>query len=103
MVQSRVVNLNITFRNTEPTDAIRQHAEEKITNCLKKFIHQDVEPNLVLSVEKNRHIADISFHVDGADFSCKEESDNLYASIDILVSALSSQLRKHKEKLTKHY
>ncbi|MCB0328720.1 MAG: ribosome-associated translation inhibitor RaiA [Bdellovibrionales bacterium] len=103
MVQSRVVNLNITFRNTESTEAIKTYAQEKISNCLKKYIHHDVEVYLVLLIEKNRHIADISFHVDGADFTCKEESENLYASIDKLVSALGNQMRKHKEKLTSHH
>jgi putative sigma-54 modulation protein len=102
MVQSRVVNLNINFRNTDATDALKSYANEKISNCLKKYIHHDVEAHLVLTIEKNRHLADISFHVDGADFSCTEESDDLYASIDKLVGALGNQMRKHKEKLTKH-
>ena len=100
---SRVVNLNITFRNTDATDAIKSYATEKITSCLKKFVHHDVEANLVLLVEKKRQQAEISFHVDGADFSCSEESTDLYASIDKLVSSIGGQLRKHKEKITSHH
>jgi putative sigma-54 modulation protein len=103
MVQSRVVNLHINFRNTDPTEALKTYATEKITNCLKKFIHNDVEAHLVLLIEKNRHQAEISFNVDGASFSCKEESDDLYVSIDQLITALSNQLRKHKEKRTSHH
>lgn len=102
MVQSKVVNLNINFRNTESTEPIKAYANEKIANCLKKFIHHDVEAHLVLLVEKNRHTADISFHVDGADFACREECENLYASIDKLVDSLGSQMRRHKEKMTNH-
>ena len=103
MVQSKVVNLNLTFRNIEPTDAIKTYCQDKLTNCLRKYIHHDTEANLVLSVERNRHSAEINFNVDGSSFSCSEESDDLYASVDALVGALASQLRKYKDKLTKHH
>ncbi|MCB0352755.1 MAG: ribosome-associated translation inhibitor RaiA [Bdellovibrionales bacterium] len=103
MVQSRVVNVHLTFRNTDATDALKSYATDKVSNCLKKYIHHDTEANLVLSVEKNRHIAEITFNVDGAAFNCSEESADLYASIDSLVSALGNQMRKHKEKITSHH
>ncbi len=103
MGQPRQVHVNITFRNTDATDALKKYTDEKISNCLKKYIHHDTDANAVLSVEKNRHIAEVSFNVDGASFSCSEESGDLYASIDRLVGSLSNQLRKHKEKLTSHH
>ena len=53
----------------------------------------------MLSVEKTRHIAEASFRADGADFKASKESDDLYTSIDGLVDNISSQLRKHKEKI----
>ncbi|MCB0310660.1 MAG: ribosome-associated translation inhibitor RaiA, partial [Bdellovibrionales bacterium] len=70
---ARLINLNITFRNTQATDAIKGYANDKITNCLSKFVHQDTEANIVLSVEKNRQIAEISFRSDGHTFNGKEE------------------------------
>lgn len=103
MSQARLVHVNITFRNTDATDALKDYTTDKISACLKKFIHHDTDANAVLSVEKNRHIAEASFNVDGASFSCREESDDLYASIDKLAVTLSSQLRKHKDKLTSHH
>ena len=99
----RLINVNITFKNTEATDAIRTYASDKISNCLKKFLHRDTEAHMVLRVEKNRHIAEATFHCDGHDFAAKEESNDLYASIDSLVGALTHQLRKHKERITQHH
>lgn len=101
--QSHVVNVNITFRHTEATDALKQYAADKISNCLQKFVHRDTEAHLVLSVEKNRHIAEVSFNGDGAHINGKEESDDLYRSIDALVDSVAQQLRKHKEKITAHH
>jgi putative sigma-54 modulation protein len=97
------VSFNITFRNTEATDAIRQHTTEKLSHTLKKFVHHDTEVHVVLTIEKNRQIAEASFHADGSDFACKEESKDLYTSIDMLAHSLSNLLRKHKEKLTEHH
>lgn len=99
---SRVINVSIAFLNTEPTEALKAYATEKVTNCVSKFVHHDTEVHVKLKVEKNRQIAEASLHVDGGDFSATEESEDLYASIDMMVDALAGQLRKHKEKLTSH-
>ena len=97
------VNVTLSYRNTESTEAISKYAQDKIKSCVKKFVHNDTDVTMVLSVEKNRHIAEVTFHSGGADFSCTQESDNMYASIDALVDSLGQQLRKHKERLTKHH
>lgn len=103
MTTGKLVNINTTFRNTEASDSVRQYAEEKLENCLKKFVHQDTDARVVLIVEKNRHIAEVSFRTNGADFNGKEESENLYASIDALVDSIGRQLKRHKEKVAKRY
>jgi putative sigma-54 modulation protein len=97
------INVNITFRNTEATEALKNYASEKIKHCLGKFVHHDTDAHVVLKVEKNRQIAEVSCRTDGADFNAKEESGDLYSSIDTLVNSLTQQLRKHKDKLTKHH
>jgi putative sigma-54 modulation protein len=99
----KLVQVNITFRNTEATDALRKYASEKIAHCLQKFVHHDTEAHLVLRVEKNRQIAEITVHVDGAAINAKEEGDKLYTAIDNLVDTLQQQLRKNKERITDHH
>lgn len=98
-----LIHVNITFRNTEATEALKNYAAEKIRHCLAKFVHQETEAHVVLKVEKNRQIAEISCHAQGHDFNAKEESADLYSSIDTLVGSLTQQLRKHKDKITKHH
>ncbi len=99
----KIININITFRNTEPTEALTKYANDKISRCLGKFAHSDTEAHVVLRVEKNRQIAEISFRADGADFSASEESADLYSAIDLLVDSLAQQLRKHKERMTEKH
>ena len=101
--EEKLVHVNITFRHTESSDALKQYGNEKITSCIKKFAHHDTEAHLVLLVEKNRQIAEVSCHCDGADFNVHHEGSDMYASIDGAVDKLSTQLRKHKDKLTSHH
>lgn len=100
---NKSINAHITFKNTEASPALKQYALDKIGGCVQKFIHQDSEIKIILKVEKNRQIAEVFFHSDGSDFSATEESESLYAAIDILVDTIGTRLRKHKEKMLKHH
>lgn len=97
--QKKLVEVRITFRNTEATEALTKYATGKVRACIQKFTHHDVDVDVVLKVEKNRHIAEAAFRTDNANFQCKEDSDDLYKSIDALVDTISEQMRRHKEKL----
>ena len=103
MSHTRIVNVNIAFRNIDPTDALRTYASDKISHCLQKFVHHDTEAHVVLKVEKSRQIAEVSFRTDGADFAGSEQSGDMYTSIDNLISNITRQLSKHKEKITNHH
>jgi putative sigma-54 modulation protein len=103
MTHGKMVNVHITFKNTEATEPLKKYASEKIKNSMQKFVHHDTEAHIILKIEKNRQIAEATFRTDGADFIGREESDSLYTAIDALADSLSHQLRKHKDKLTQHH
>ncbi|RME58466.1 MAG: ribosome-associated translation inhibitor RaiA [Candidatus Dadabacteria bacterium] len=93
----RNVNVNCTFKGMEPTDAVVNYVVEKVGKAVEKFSRKPVNVRVVVKVEKNRHIAEANFRMDGNEFCCKEESHDLYSSIDELSDAVQQQLRKHKE------
>lgn len=103
MTNQELVNVQITFKNTESTEALKNYATEKLKVCLGKFVHHPTEVHTVLKVEKTRQIAEATFHADGQDFKATEETEDLYASIDKLITAITQQVRKHKEKITDHH
>ena len=100
---SKAVHVIIAFLNIDSTDALKSYTTEKVSHCVKKFAHHDTEAHVVLKVEKTRQIAELSMHLSGHDFFVKEESEDLYASINMLTDSLTNQLRKHKEKVTSHH
>lgn len=96
------INLTVTFRHTEPTEALKQHASEKISACVKKYVKNHSEVNVILSVEKRDHAAEVTVHAKDFDVTGKAVTEDLYSAIDKLAHTLDVQLRKQKEKIVDH-
>ena len=91
--------LNITFRNLEPSDNIRDRAEKKFRK-VAKHLREPVDAHLVLKVEKHRHSAEITVS-GGSDqhFTAHEVSSDTYATIDALMTKLERSVRRAKERV----
>ena len=96
------VNISVTFRNTDSTEALKTYAQEKVLHAIRKYVHYETEAHVVLSVQKRDHIAEISAHSKDADVTAKAVTEDLYSAIDKMVDNFSSQLRKKKEQRTAH-
>jgi putative sigma-54 modulation protein len=93
------VKVAVTFRHTEPTDALKQYAEDKM-HRLGKYFSQSLEARVVLSVEsKERQTAEVELHAHGAMLHGKEQTEDLYSAIDLVTDNLKRQLRKQKDKI----
>ena len=91
------MNIDITFRNTQATDAIRDRVERRFEKVVK-HMREPVEAHMVLRVERHRHIAEISVNACGDTFQAHEETNDMYASIDRLMHKLARAARRHKER-----
>lgn len=88
----------ISGRNINISDALRDTVESKLAK-LDKFFHKELEAQVTLSVEKNRHIIEVTIPVNGSILRAEESTDDMYSSIDKVVDKLIRQLRKQKSKL----
>jgi putative sigma-54 modulation protein len=93
--------MNITARHFEIDPALEEHIHERLMT-LKKYIDKVIDAHVILSVEKYRHIAEITLMVSGLTLASKEESDNMRLSVDRAVSKLERQVKRYKGKLTNH-
>jgi len=91
------MQISVTFRHIEPSEAIREYAEDKISR-LKRYVEEPIEAHVVLSVEKFRHIAEVTIKANGMGFKGSEETDDMYSAIDMLADTIESQVKKNKEK-----
>ncbi|MBZ4671806.1 MAG: sigma 54 modulation protein/ribosomal protein [Deferribacteraceae bacterium] len=92
------MNIQITVKNVELTDAIRSYVEKKVSK-VKKYFDQVVDVHVVLDVQKNAHMAEILVNAKGVFLKGIEKSEDLYASIDLAIDKIERQLVKYKEKL----
>lgn len=95
----------VNGKNIELTPAINDYVEKKIGETLKKLASRGFvrECDVILSVNKNkkvknRHRVDLNANLKGLTIHCKEESSDMYASIDAVSHALNRKLRKYKER-----
>ncbi len=93
------MRVTITGRHFEVTDALKARIEEKLAK-LERFSFRIPEAHVTLAVEKYRHKAEIVLHVNHTRMTSKEESDDMYASVDASIDKLQRMLRKYKTKLS---
>ena len=88
---------SVTFKNLDPSDHLKDYVKDKL-NRLDKYLYNPAEANVVLSVEKFRHIAEISIMGDRLNINGKEETNDMYSAIDITMDKLEKQIKKNKQK-----
>ncbi len=92
------MQLDITFKNIDSTDALKEYASKRLSK-LDKYVDKPSEIHVVLSVEKRRHIADVTLSADGVAINAIEITEDLYSAIDMVMDKLERQVKKHKEKI----
>jgi len=88
----------VSGRNMSVTDALRDTIRSKLGK-LDRFFHRELEAQVTLSVEKNRHIIEVTIPFNGSILRAEEATEDMYRSIDGVVDKLTRQLRKQKNKL----
>jgi ribosome hibernation promoting factor len=96
------MQINVTFRHVDPTPALRTHAEEKLERMVRKYLHRPVDAHVILSVAKERHVAEVTLQADHVTMFAKEETTDLYAAIDLAVEKLEHQAQKLRAKRKEH-
>jgi putative sigma-54 modulation protein len=91
----------VTFRHVDPTPALKSYAEEKLER-VKKYLRRPVEAHVILSVSKERHVAEITLQADHQTMFAEETTHDLYSAIDLAVDKLEHQAQKLHEKRRHH-
>lgn len=87
----------VTGRHVEITPALRAHVEERMDH-LARYSGRPADASVVLTVEKYRHQAEVTLNVNGVLIQAKEETSEMYASIDQAVAKIERQLKKHNDR-----
>ena len=96
------MEVSVTFRHVEPTQALKEYATDKVARICGKYLRFPLEASVILAVVKQRHMAEINVHAKHFDISAHETTGDLYSSIDLALDKLEAQLRKHKDRINHH-
>jgi putative sigma-54 modulation protein len=96
------VRLQVKGKNLEISDSLYQYAEEKLGK-LEKHLNDATRLELELAVEKNpsisqSQVAEATVWTKGPILRARESSDDMKASIDLLVAKLERQVKRYREK-----
>lgn len=96
------MQVSITFRHMDATQALRDYVDGKIGN-LEKHLIKPTEVHVILSVQKFRHRAEVVLLEQHFKASADEITDDMYASIDKAIDKVEIQVKKRKDKLQSHH
>jgi putative sigma-54 modulation protein len=95
------MQVNVTFRHLDPSDSLKAFAKEKVEK-VKKYLDHASEAQVVLSIEKHLHHAEVLVHSGPFFLRGKEKSDDMYASIGLAMEKVERQLKRYKERMRSH-
>ena len=96
------IEVTVTFRHSEPSEALKDHIIEKIKKLSKYFIKPH-KAHVTLNVEGSRQMAEISLTEDHSQFVAQEGTHDMKESVDRVLEKIERQLIKHKEKVKGHH
>jgi putative sigma-54 modulation protein len=95
------MQVKITGKNIELTEAIQNYVEKKISG-LEKFYDKIIRAQVVLGLETNHHLkgkiyfCECKLEVPGNDLFANKNEKDLYKAIDKIRDYLENELKKFK-------
>ncbi len=96
------MNFSIRGDRIEVTEALREYVEKKLGRLERYFEAPPTsEVNVKLSVIREKQNVEVTIPLTGVLLRAEEKSDDMYASIDLVVDKLERQIRKYKTKVNR--
>ena len=93
---------NIRGENVEATEAIKDYVEKKVGKLERYFDSPvDSEVHVNLSVHNNESKIEVTIPMKNLLLRAEESHADLYAAIDLVVTKLERQIKKHKTKVNR--
>lgn len=96
------MQINITGHHIDITESLRDYVTEKFDK-LERHYDGIIKVQVILTVQKLRHIAEAKISLSGGEIFATAEQQNMYAAIDGLLDKLDRQLIRHKEKTSQQH
>ena len=92
----------IVGKNMEVSSSLEKAVRDKLGK-LDKFFSEDTTAHVTLSLNRGRHIIEVTIPVKGNVIRCEQVSTDMYASIDQAAEVIERQLKRYKSKIVKKH
>lgn len=98
------MQMQITGKKIEISEALRTQTEDKIREIIKKYALSPLECSVTFSKDKHTINCDIEMHL-GREIYVRAHQETLdaYLSIEQAIETFEKRLRRHKKRLIDHY
>ncbi len=92
----------IVGKNMEVSSSLEKAVMDKLGK-LDKFFSEDTTAHVTLSLNRGRHIIEVTIPVKGNVIRCEQVSADMYSSIDQAAEVIERQLKRYKSKIVKKH
>jgi putative sigma-54 modulation protein len=92
------MRVTIAGKGMEISDYLKDVATKKIAK-LQRYFEAGTEAHITMSIQKSRHIVEVTIPFDGVVLRGEESTGDMYASIDGVVRKLEKQIHRHRTAL----
>jgi ribosomal subunit interface protein len=98
------MNIQVTGRHVDISDAFKTHVEEGIKNLLDKHHMEAVEAIVRLDKQRHLFLTEVKIHLArGIHLRATETDTEAYVSFDMALDTLTGRLRRFKKRLVDHH
>lgn len=90
----------IAGKGMEVSDYLKEIVTKKVSK-LQRYFDENTEAHITMSIQKSRHIVEVTIPFDGIVLRGEEATGDMYASIDGVLRKLEKQIHKHRSALKK--
>lgn len=88
----------IAGKGMEVSDYLKDLVTKKVSK-LQKYFDEGTEAHITMSIQKSRHIVEVTIPFDGIVLRGEEATGDMYASVDGVIKKLEKQIHKHRTAL----
>lgn len=90
------MHISFTFKNFEPSEHLRTYARRRLEK-LGRFLGKNpaLDAQVLMTVDKFRQKVEVQITGEGIAVSASESSEDMYATIDLVLDKLEAQVKKY--------
>lgn len=94
------MRVSIAGKGMEVSDYLKDLVTKKVLK-LQRYFDEDTEAHITMSIQRSRHIVEVTIPFDGIVLRGEEATGDMYASVDGVIKKLEKQIHKHRTALKK--